>query len=53
MTVVGNNIRFILHYFPIIVADITSIHNFWNNFNEEIVLKNLKDFVRNPNQSSR
>ena len=53
---IGNNIRFILHHFPIIVADITYIHDFWKekhyitNENEEIVFKILRDIVKNFHQ---
>ena len=48
----GNNIRFILHHFPLIFADISHIHSFWKekpyitNEREELVLETLKDFVK-------
>ena len=49
---VGNNIRFILHHFLFIVADLSHIPSFWQekpyiiNVNEEMVLKNLRDFIK-------
>ena len=53
---VGNTIRFILHNFPLIFVDISHIHSFWKekpyitNESEEMVLKTLRDFVKNYDQ---
>ena len=49
-----NTVKFALHHFPIIVADVLCIHTFWreiepsekSNPYENELLKSLEDFVR-------
>ena len=46
-------------HFPVIVAVISYLHDFWKetpcttNENEEMILKNLRDFVKNYNQVNK
>ena len=48
----GNNVKFILHHFPIIVAGVMCIHNVWREIElpenpnpyEDELLKSLKTF---------
>ena len=57
----GNNVKFILHHFPIIVADVMCIHNFWREIEppenpnpyEDELLKSLQDSVKNRSDNKQ